>query len=43
MCIRDSAMSRAEVVDMAVGAVKLIKQLAAEQPATEWVLSLIHI
>ena len=32
------AMSRAEVVDMAVGAVKLIKQLAAEQPATEWVL-----
>ncbi|SBT04087.1 2-isopropylmalate synthase 2 [Candidatus Accumulibacter aalborgensis] len=31
-------MSRAEVVDMAVAAVKLVKQLAAEQPATEWVL-----
>lgn len=31
-------MSRAEVVDMAVTAVKLIKQLAAGQPETEWVL-----
>lgn len=31
-------MSRAEVVDMAVSAVKLVKQLAAEQPETEWVL-----
>ena len=31
-------MSKAEVVDMAVTAVKLIKQLAAEQPETEWVL-----
>ena len=31
-------MSKAEVVDMAVSAVKLIKQLAAEQPETEWVL-----
>jgi 2-isopropylmalate synthase len=31
-------MSKAEVVDMAVSAVKLIKQLAKEQPETEWVL-----
>jgi 2-isopropylmalate synthase len=31
-------MSKGEVIDMAVEAVKLIKQLAAEQPATEWVL-----
>jgi 2-isopropylmalate synthase len=31
-------MSKAEVVDMAVSAVKLIKQLAEEQPETEWVL-----
>lgn len=31
-------MSRAEVVDMAVSAVELVKQLAAEQPETEWVL-----
>ncbi|MHB1232331.1 MAG: 2-isopropylmalate synthase [Burkholderiales bacterium] len=31
-------MSKAEVVDMAVSAVRLIKQLAAEQPETEWVL-----
>ena len=31
-------MSKAEVVDMAVAAVKLIKRLAAEQPETEWVL-----
>jgi 2-isopropylmalate synthase len=31
-------MSKAEVVDMAVSAVKLVKQLAAEQPETEWVL-----
>jgi 2-isopropylmalate synthase len=31
-------MSRAEVVDMAVAAVRLIKQLAAEQPDTAWVL-----
>jgi len=31
-------MTRSEVVDMAVGAVKLIRQLAAEQPETEWVL-----
>lgn len=31
-------MSKAEVIDMAVSAVKLIKQLAAEQPETEWVL-----
>jgi len=31
-------MSKAEVVDMAVSAVKLVKQLAAEQPDTEWVL-----
>jgi 2-isopropylmalate synthase len=31
-------MSKAEVVDMAVSAVKLVKQLAAEQPETEWML-----
>ncbi|CAG0982344.1 partial 2-isopropylmalate synthase, partial [Rhodocyclaceae bacterium] len=31
-------MSKAEVIDMAVSAVKLIKQLAAERPETEWVL-----
>ncbi|MCP5268658.1 MAG: 2-isopropylmalate synthase [Zoogloeaceae bacterium] len=31
-------MSRAEVVDMAVSAVTLVKTLAAEQPETEWVL-----
>jgi 2-isopropylmalate synthase len=31
-------MSKTEVVNMAVDAVKLIKQLAAEQPETEWVL-----
>ncbi|MCX7192107.1 MAG: 2-isopropylmalate synthase [Proteobacteria bacterium] len=31
-------MSRTEVIDMAVTAVSLIKQLAAEQPETEWVL-----
>jgi 2-isopropylmalate synthase len=31
-------MSKTEVVNMAVDAVKLIKQLAAEQPKTEWVL-----
>lgn len=31
-------MSRAEVIDMAVCAVRLVKQLAAEQPATEFVL-----
>jgi len=31
-------MSKAEVVEMAVGAVRLIKQLAREQPETEWVL-----
>lgn len=31
-------MSRAEVVAMAVAAVTLIRQLAAEQPETEWVL-----
>ncbi|MDD4928528.1 MAG: 2-isopropylmalate synthase [Gallionella sp.] len=31
-------MSRAEVIDMAVTAVRLIKQLASEQPKTEWVL-----
>ena len=31
-------MSRAEVIEMAVAAVLLIKQLAAEQPETEWVL-----
>jgi 2-isopropylmalate synthase len=31
-------MSKAEVVDMAVAAVRLIRQLTAEQPETEWVL-----
>ena len=31
-------MSKAEVIEMAVAAVKLVKQLAAEQPETEWVL-----
>ncbi len=31
-------MNKAEVIDMAVEAVRLIKQLAAEQPETEWVL-----
>ncbi|HUW00068.1 MAG TPA: 2-isopropylmalate synthase [Gallionella sp.] len=31
-------MSRAEVVEMAVSAVKLVKQLTQEQPETEWVL-----
>ncbi len=31
-------MSKAEVVDMAVSAVKLVKELAAEQPETDWVL-----
>ncbi len=31
-------MSKQEVVDMAVAAVRLIKGLAAEQPETEWVL-----
>lgn len=31
-------ISKAEVVEMAVSAVKLIRQLAAEQPDTEWVL-----
>lgn len=31
-------MSKAEVLDMAVSAVRLVKQLAAEQPQTEWVL-----
>jgi len=31
-------MSKAEVVDMAVSAVTLVKQLAAEQPETEWML-----
>jgi len=31
-------LSKAEVVEMAVSAVRLIKQLAAEQPKTEWVL-----
>ncbi len=31
-------MSRGEVVGMAVSAVRLVKQLAAEQPDTEWVL-----
>ncbi|HJW01715.1 MAG TPA: 2-isopropylmalate synthase, partial [Azospira sp.] len=31
-------MSKAEVVDMAVSAVTLVKQLATEQPETEWVL-----
>lgn len=32
------AMSKQEVIDMAVAAVQLIKQLAAEQPETEFVL-----
>ncbi len=31
-------MSKAEVLEMAVSAVRLVKQLAAEQPQTEWVL-----
>ncbi|MDP3653518.1 MAG: 2-isopropylmalate synthase [Rhodoferax sp.] len=31
-------MSQAEVLEMAVSSVRLIKQLAAEQPGTEWVL-----
>jgi 2-isopropylmalate synthase len=31
-------MTRLEVIEMAVNSVKLIKQLAAEQPQTEWVL-----
>ena len=31
-------MSRAEVIEMAVSAVKLVKRLAEEQPETEWVL-----
>ena len=31
-------MSKAEVVDMAVSSVRLIRELAAEQPETEWVL-----
>ena len=31
-------MSKAEVIDMAVSAVLLVKRLAAEQPETEWVL-----
>jgi len=31
-------MSQAEVIDMAVSSVKLVKQLASEQPETEWVL-----
>lgn len=31
-------MSKAEVVEMAVASVTLIKQLAAEQPATDWML-----
>ena len=31
-------MSKAEVIDMAVSAVLLIKQLAAKQPETEWTL-----
>jgi 2-isopropylmalate synthase len=31
-------MSKAEVIDMAVSAVLLVKKLAAEQPETEWVL-----
>ena len=31
-------LSRAQIVEMAVSAVRLIKQLAAEQPETEWVL-----
>ncbi|MEF8700019.1 MAG: 2-isopropylmalate synthase [Candidatus Accumulibacter sp. UW26] len=31
-------LSKSEVVDMAVAAVRLVRQLTAEQPATEWVL-----
>lgn len=31
-------LSKAEVIDMAVSAVLLVKQLGAEQPETEWVL-----
>lgn len=31
-------MSKSEVIEMAVNSVKLIKQLAAAQPETEWVL-----
>lgn len=31
-------MSKAEVMDMAVSAVRLVKQLAAEQTETEWIL-----
>ncbi|HEX5538512.1 MAG TPA: 2-isopropylmalate synthase, partial [Methylophilaceae bacterium] len=31
-------MSKAQVVEMAVSAVELVKRLAAEQPETEWVL-----
>ncbi|MES2879918.1 MAG: 2-isopropylmalate synthase [Pseudomonadota bacterium] len=31
-------MEKTEVIEMAVAAVKLIKQLASEQPETEWVL-----
>ena len=31
-------MTKAEVIEMAVSSVQLIKQLAAEQPETEWVL-----
>jgi 2-isopropylmalate synthase len=31
-------MSKAEVLDMAVSAIRLVKQLAAEQPETEWIL-----
>ncbi|MFZ2853082.1 MAG: 2-isopropylmalate synthase [Rhodocyclaceae bacterium] len=32
------AMSKAEVIEMAVSAVVLIRELAAQQPETEWVL-----
>ena len=31
-------MSKTEVIEMAVGAVQLVKQLAEQQPETEWVL-----
>ncbi|MES2354028.1 MAG: 2-isopropylmalate synthase [Pseudomonadota bacterium] len=31
-------MSKAEVIEMAVSAVKLVKELAAEQPETDWML-----
>jgi 2-isopropylmalate synthase len=31
-------MSRGEVLDMAVSSVRLIKELAAQQPKTEWIL-----